>query len=98
MKSGGKTLAAILTGTVAGAALGTLLAPDKGSKTRAKLAQSASKLAVTIKDKKNESLKGLDKLKKQIMNRTEMPGSAKSSSRRSGVRTTRRTAKAKRQV
>src|SRR5512139_531010 len=83
MRARGRTLTALLTGTVAGAALGTLLAPDKGSKTRTKLAHEAGKLVEGIRQKGNESIKSLNQLKDQAI---EMVG-AGSEKRQSRPRT-----------
>ncbi|CAN5230644.1 hypothetical protein BH11BAC6_BH11BAC6_02420 [soil metagenome] len=46
-----KILTGILIGAAAGAVLGILFAPDKGSETRKKLADKSSDLADTIKTK-----------------------------------------------
>lgn len=67
MRTTGKTLTALLTGTVAGAAIGALLAPDKGSKTRTKLAHQAGKLVEGIRQKGNESIKSLNEIKDQAV-------------------------------
>jgi gas vesicle protein len=44
------TIAAILAGAAAGAAIGILFAPDKGSKTRAKLKEGIDDAAHNLKD------------------------------------------------
>jgi len=51
-----KVLGALLLGAAVGAALGLLLAPDKGSETRRKLAKGANDLADSLKDKFNSHL------------------------------------------
>jgi gas vesicle protein len=46
----GKLITGILAGAAAGAILGVLFAPDKGSETRAKIAQKSSELTDAIKE------------------------------------------------
>ncbi len=48
--STGKLITGILAGAAAGAILGVLFAPDKGSETRAKIAQKSSELTDAIKE------------------------------------------------
>ena len=45
----GKTIAGILLGVAAGAVAGILLAPDKGTETRRKVAEKSADLAESIK-------------------------------------------------
>ena len=52
--SSGKVLTGILAGFAAGAVLGILFAPDKGTETRRKIAEKSTDLADSVKDKYNE--------------------------------------------
>ncbi len=59
----GNLIAALLTGAAIGGALGILLAPEKGSDTRKKIANKSNDLADTVKDKFGEIVK---KFKKEV--------------------------------
>jgi gas vesicle protein len=58
MNTSGKILAAVAAGIAAGAVLGILFAPDKGSETRRKMNEKGRKFADDVKDKFS---KGKDK-------------------------------------
>ena len=53
MKNAGKVLAALGIGMLAGAILGVLYAPDKGSETRKKISSKAGEMADKIKGMKD---------------------------------------------
>ncbi|MGE5406515.1 MAG: YtxH domain-containing protein [Methanosarcina sp.] len=52
--SSGKFFWGVLAGVAAGAILGVLLAPDKGSETRRKLIETGEDYADTVKEKFNQ--------------------------------------------
>ena len=53
MTSAGKVLAAVGLGVLAGAILGVLYAPDKGSETRKKISSKAGEMADKLKGMKD---------------------------------------------
>lgn len=55
----GKVLLGVLTGVAAGALLGILFAPDKGSETRKKLSKKGSDYADELKNKFNEFIESV---------------------------------------
>lgn len=57
--SSGKVLLGILAGIAAGATLGILFAPDKGSSTRRKISQKGDDYADELKEKFNEFIGGI---------------------------------------
>lgn len=63
MNNNGKIVLALLAGAAAGAALGILMAPAKGSETREQLSGSAKKMADTLKQKVQDGLGALAAMK-----------------------------------
>lgn len=56
MNDNTKVVAALLAGLAAGAALGILFAPDKGSETRDKMNETLKDLGDAIKERTNEQI------------------------------------------
>ena len=71
MANTGKILAALIIGATAGAALGLLFAPDKGSETRKKITGKASLLNDEIKNRFNKSKVAANDIKERVMNRAD---------------------------
>ncbi len=67
MNDNSKTLIALLAGLAAGAAIGLLFAPEKGSETRDKLSQSLKDLGDSIKDKAADEINSLTTLKDKVV-------------------------------
>jgi len=53
MTNNAKIIAVLAAGVAAGAVLGILVAPDKGSETRKKVSEEGKRLAQTLKEKFN---------------------------------------------
>lgn len=67
MKDNGKVVAALLAGLAAGAALGVLFAPEKGSDTRDKLSDSLKDLGDAIKERTAEQVEQFNDLKERLV-------------------------------
>lgn len=67
MNDNSKVLIGLLAGLAAGAALGLLFAPEKGSETRDKLSQSLKDLGDAIKDKAADEINNLGSLKDKVV-------------------------------
>lgn len=67
MKDSGKVVTALLAGLAAGAVLGLLFAPEKGSDTRDKLNDSLSDLADAIKERAEQQIDSLNEIKEKVL-------------------------------
>lgn len=66
MNTSAKILAAMVAGIAAGAVIGVLFAPDKGSETRKKISNEGKKLAKGFTDKIDKGKATLNELKNDI--------------------------------
>jgi gas vesicle protein len=69
MKENGKILSALLLGAAAGAVLGVLFAPEKGSETRKRIAENAEDLINQLQDKISEGKEALADLREKAMDK-----------------------------
>ncbi len=67
MKDNGKVVTALLAGLAAGAVLGIIFAPEKGSETREKLNESLADLTDAIKERAEEQFDQLTDFKDKIV-------------------------------
>jgi gas vesicle protein len=68
MNDNTKVVVALLAGLAAGAALGILFAPEKGTETRDKLNDALKNLGDTIKDRAAEEIDNLSEFKDKVVN------------------------------
>ena len=66
MNTTGKILTAFAVGAAAGAILGILFAPDKGSETRQKISEQGKKFADSVKEKFNMAKEHCNDLKEEM--------------------------------
>jgi gas vesicle protein len=67
MNDNSKVVVALLAGLAAGAALGILFAPERGTETRDRLNDALKNLGDTIKDRAAEEIDNLTALKDKIV-------------------------------
>ncbi|MEO5911353.1 MAG: YtxH domain-containing protein [Pelobium sp.] len=67
MKDNSKSLVALVAGLAAGAVVGLLFAPEKGSETRDKLSESLKNLGDSIKEKAAEEIDNLTEFKDKVV-------------------------------
>lgn len=67
MNDNSKVLVALLAGVAAGAALGILFAPERGTETRDRLNDALKNLGDTIKDRAAEEIDNLSSLKEKLV-------------------------------
>ena len=67
MKDNGKIVTSLLAGLAAGAFLGIIFAPEKGSETREKLNESLADLTDAIKERAEEQFDQLSDFKDKIV-------------------------------
>lgn len=66
MNTTGKILTAFAVGAAAGAILGILFAPDKGSETRQKISEQGKKFADKFTEKFNKAKENVNDLKEEL--------------------------------
>ncbi|MES2285112.1 MAG: YtxH domain-containing protein [Bacteroidota bacterium] len=71
MTTNGKIIGALLIGAAAGAVLGLLFAPSKGSELRQKIKDSTGDLADELSEKIKEGKDALSGLKERMMSEAE---------------------------
>jgi len=67
MNNTGKIITAVAAGAAAGAILGILFAPDKGSETRRKIGEKGKQLSDNVKEKLQAGKEKYNDLKEEIV-------------------------------
>jgi len=67
MNNTGKIITAVAAGAAAGAILGILFAPDKGSETRRKMGEKGKQLSDNVKEKLQAGKEKYNDLKEEIV-------------------------------
>jgi gas vesicle protein len=73
MNTTGKIFTAFAVGAAAGAVLGILFAPDKGSETRNKINEQGKKFADSFKEKINKAKENCNDLKEEMKKAAKEP-------------------------
>ncbi len=71
MANSGKIMAALLLGAAAGATLGVLFAPDKGSEVRRKIAGRASELGDELVNQMNRGKSAINDMKDRVVGKAD---------------------------
>jgi gas vesicle protein len=69
--SSGKVFLGVLVGMTAGAVLGILFAPDKGSATRARIVEKSEDYAEVVKEKFNQMVDSINEKFERVANDVE---------------------------
>ena len=69
--SSGKVFLGVLAGMAAGAVLGILFAPDKGSATRARIVEKSDDYAEVVKEKFNQMVDSINEKFERVANDVE---------------------------
>ena len=71
MSNSQKVISAVLAGAAAGLITGILLAPDKGSETRRKIADTSRKTLDSVKDLANSSWDTIAEMKEKFLSKND---------------------------